>query len=681
MALAIAGPQLLIAGPITTRVLFVGNSITLNYNLPGTVQGLMTNAGDLLVCDMHAIASTTLTDHSTNQDLLKAIDSGRYGYVVLQELSWGPTVPTNRDEQMFPAARLLNKHIVDSGGKTVFFQTWAYAWGDWPHCQSYDTPEPFNQCGFEGMTAALRMGYTRIAAELQAEISPVGQAWRLALAERPDIELYAPRDYHPSPSGTYLAACVFYATLTGRSPVGNPYHGRIADSDTALYLQTVAERTVFQDPWGLDPYGFGSNQFFWALPWESYTNFVAVGDAIEISGGADRPSPSVLLNSDAGQADTIYLGTVGTNASPGQGRLYIRDGANIEAGHLVVGKEGKGWVRQDGGHVIIDQLLSLGERRYSSGSYILAGGSLRSPAITRGLGTATFSMKGGTLAFGSFGQSNNPLDLVQMSGSLVVTNETVIFGDYRMNDRATLTAVLGGASSFLTVAGDAVIGGTLNINLAPGFVPAVGQRVEILNAKTLHGNWKAIRAPWLLPGGLRVVVLNQGTSVVAMIVDGQADSDGNGLPDWWELQYLGCAKSGRAWTNSLLNDGIPDGVKFALDVDPTVPMHIESFVQPGASNNFPTLTYRQLSGGSGTVGVDYTALNLTYTVETTDNLLARRWVSGTNAVEWTGDRFDNGDGTETVTVRANKPIDASRVVLLRLVIKWAAAPTAIPTPP
>jgi hypothetical protein len=40
-----------------------------------------------------------------------------------------------------------------------------------------------------------------------------------------------------------LATCVVFASLTGRSPVGNPYTAGI-DTPTATFLQTVAWETV-----------------------------------------------------------------------------------------------------------------------------------------------------------------------------------------------------------------------------------------------------------------------------------------------------------------------------------------------------------------------------------------------------------------------------------------------------
>jgi len=62
--------------------------------------------------------------------------------------------------------------------------------------------------------------------------------------------LFMPDDYHPSLLGTYLAACVFFAVITGRSPEGNAYLPGEADANTthqvpltpaeAAHMQTVA---------------------------------------------------------------------------------------------------------------------------------------------------------------------------------------------------------------------------------------------------------------------------------------------------------------------------------------------------------------------------------------------------------------------------------------------------------
>jgi hypothetical protein len=656
-------------------VLFIGNSLTSTYDIPGMVQALAASAGDSLICNSRTISGSALSNRLDLADL-GAIDSGGYDFVVLQEQSSRPTIPADRGNLMYPAVRTLNSNIVSSGARTVLYQTWAYPAGDPQNCGSYDTPAPFNECGFLGMTAALRWGYAGIANELGVAISPVGMAWLTVESEQPQTNLYQPADYHPNTNGAYLAACVHYASLTGRSPVGNPHIGPLTNSSVASYLQNVAERTVLGDPWAMDPYGFASNRFCWAYSWNSFSSGVALpgtsamsAPPMIISGTAGATSPSVLLNTNAGLINQISLGVYEPESNAaGQGRLFVRDGGNIEAGTLVVGKEGKGWVRQDGGSVVVDGELILGEEPSSAGSYTLTDGELTVSQVSCGAGGAAFAFEGGNLAFQNFGQTDMPLDLVQDGGVLIVTNQALISGNYTINRGAQLAVTLG-KSNCLTVTGQARLAGTLAVSLAPGFSPATGQTFTILSAGSIVGEWDRTDGPWLLAGGLRLVVLKQGVQIVAMVVDGTADSDGNGLPDWWKLQYFGSLTSGQSWTNSFLKDGIPNGVKFALDIDPTVPINPNSFAQPGSSNNYPTLTYRQLAGGTGTIGVDYTAMNITYTVEFKDNLISGQWQSGTNVVRQAGAQIPNNDGTETVTVQAQTPISTPQVKLLRLMIK------------
>ena len=74
-------------------------------------------------------------------------------------------------------------------------------------------------------------------------VIPAGLAFARAVSKQPVLKLYAPDKRHPSLAGTYLASCVVFAALTGRSPVGNSYLAAI-DAPTAKFLQTVAWETV-----------------------------------------------------------------------------------------------------------------------------------------------------------------------------------------------------------------------------------------------------------------------------------------------------------------------------------------------------------------------------------------------------------------------------------------------------
>ena len=71
-------------------------------------------------------------------------------------------------------------------------------------------------------------------------------AYREAYRQRPAIKLQMDYDgSHPTLAGQYLAAAVVYASLYGKSPVGNPYdYFGALDGDTKAFVQKVADETV-----------------------------------------------------------------------------------------------------------------------------------------------------------------------------------------------------------------------------------------------------------------------------------------------------------------------------------------------------------------------------------------------------------------------------------------------------
>ena len=66
----------------------------------------------------------------------------------------------------------------------------------------------------------------------------------MALMADQRLVLHDPDRKHPNATGTYLAACVFYATIYGESPEGLP--GRIAKltDAKARQLQAIAWKPV-----------------------------------------------------------------------------------------------------------------------------------------------------------------------------------------------------------------------------------------------------------------------------------------------------------------------------------------------------------------------------------------------------------------------------------------------------
>jgi hypothetical protein len=219
------------------RVLFIGNSFTFYHDMPTMFAELVRAGGREAVVEIEAPGGQSLSGHAISVSTLEKIATGDWDYVVLQEQSSLPVQQDEREGQMLSAARILSEMIQDSGGRPVLFMTWGYRDG----LPDKGFPD------FPSMQSELAAAYTGIAEELDAAVAPVGIAWQNGLAEQSQLDLWDSDGRHPSKTGSYLAACVFYATICRESPEGLSYRAGLKKK-TAGFLQTVAAETVLADP-------------------------------------------------------------------------------------------------------------------------------------------------------------------------------------------------------------------------------------------------------------------------------------------------------------------------------------------------------------------------------------------------------------------------------------------------
>jgi hypothetical protein len=76
--------------------------------------------------------------------------------------------------------------------------------------------------------------------------------WAQVRRDHPEVDLWQADGIHPSVSGTYLAACVLYASIFRQSPTGSTYPAGLSAA-TAAVLRQSAAALVLADPgeWGL----------------------------------------------------------------------------------------------------------------------------------------------------------------------------------------------------------------------------------------------------------------------------------------------------------------------------------------------------------------------------------------------------------------------------------------------
>ena len=216
------------------RVLFVGNSFTYHNSLPKLVRRLAEAdpSGKPIFAVQYAASNWRLERAAEDDGLDRLLLEVDWDILVLQDHSLKLSFsPEYRREQTDPHARAI---IARAGTRALLFMTWGYRGGD-------DRDVPGDT--YVAMQQRLAYNYRDLGEELGARVAPVGIAWAMALERRPGIDLWRHDGQHPNERGSYLAACVFYAVLSGRDPTRNSFTASLEAGD-ARFLQHVARDVV-----------------------------------------------------------------------------------------------------------------------------------------------------------------------------------------------------------------------------------------------------------------------------------------------------------------------------------------------------------------------------------------------------------------------------------------------------
>lgn len=201
------------------RILFIGNSLTYENDLPAMVKALSDSAGlPSTQVAMVAYPNFALEDHWNMGDARPTLGRGGWTHVVMQQ---GPSALEESRVSLLQWTATLSAEIRAHGGVPGMYMVW---------------PSTARSFDFDRVSESYRLA----AESVDGLLFPAGDAWRAAWRRNAGLALYGGDGFHPSALGTYLAALTIVAVIHERSPVGLARSIRVGSSTLAIPAATAA---------------------------------------------------------------------------------------------------------------------------------------------------------------------------------------------------------------------------------------------------------------------------------------------------------------------------------------------------------------------------------------------------------------------------------------------------------
>jgi hypothetical protein len=186
-----------------------------------------------------------------------------WDFVVLNDQSLRPAIYTKRRRT---AASLLRDYVplfLATDSTPVLYMTWGY-WRDAVDMTQYVDVPTLTSLLYEGYLYYAQVLQEALPESRKPRVAPIGLAFLVVWEENHSFweRLFAEDQYHPTPLGTYLSACVVYATIHRRLPPSSsrftePLFNRsramhlsghqeqpLPTEEEALYLRWIAKRVA-----------------------------------------------------------------------------------------------------------------------------------------------------------------------------------------------------------------------------------------------------------------------------------------------------------------------------------------------------------------------------------------------------------------------------------------------------
>lgn len=399
-----------------------------------------------------------------------------------------------------------------------------------------------------------------------------------------------------------------------------------------------------------------------------------------VNAGASASTTQTLIVSSAGTNRSAVLNISGGSVSTNQ--FQVNSGGTVNFTNGSLNSTGTMTINAGGVFHMTNGTRTGSGSITNSGTLTISGGNFSTDVIrnitTNPGGKTTIS--GGTVSIGSsIGRSIHGAGAYLFEGGVTTCSSTI-------NPVAGFSLTLGGSSAGSLAA--TAWGGTAadrNVNWLPGSgmsvtLSGVADWAETewnAGRMTFHGaglatlgSWAAVTTPRGLDG-IHSFAYDSASRTLSLLETAPLPNPEYTDAELWRLLYFEQSENSGIAADDIDfdHDGLSNLLERAFGTSPID--NSDWFAMPGAGlvrqgdAEHLSITYRQLRGGTGTTGIDYKASGITYTVEH-DADLDGPWNMG--SVVPVADPTNNGDGTETVTVRLTEDVTSGNSKFMRLKI-------------
>ena len=232
----------------TTKVLFIGNSITYFNDMPQTFEDIANSKHDTTEVTVYAPGGTGFINHVNDANVYDHFRTGDWDYVVLQPGSNESPGYSEPIASTLERARQLKDSIFyhNPCAKIVFYEI---SYGVWGNTEA-------NLSQYNETMDLIRANLTQLADSTEQFFAPAGEALKTAWNANSNVMLWGGTgDIHPNAKGSYIIACAFYATIFNKQSLGTSVLGGVSEQEANQY-QTIADTTVlnYLSDWRIGTY-------------------------------------------------------------------------------------------------------------------------------------------------------------------------------------------------------------------------------------------------------------------------------------------------------------------------------------------------------------------------------------------------------------------------------------------